>query len=146
MPGGPKRIVPAEGKLLNTATKTETEVGILLKRIEAIQEKCQHVFLLVEPVELAESLVPGVYLSSYKGVYIYKIENMEVYCTQCSLESCFTLLERCPTCLSKMKKGNLYSRKTYEGAELLYYASRLFECTNCEFSFVRDEWESVERF
>jgi hypothetical protein len=140
MPRRFKSIVPAEGKLLNVTIKKETEVDLLLKRIEIIQEKCQHSFLLVEPIQLVESRIPEVYLSNHEGEYAYLLEMMEIQCAWCNLKRVSTLSEMCPRCLAQMKRGDLYSRKRYWGIEHSYYASRLFKCTGCNFAIVVDEW------
>lgn len=63
MPQYLKAITTAEGKLLNSVKKAPTEVDNLLERIAAIQKQCHHDFLLVEPIMLEESLVPGVYFN-----------------------------------------------------------------------------------
>ena len=114
------------------------------KYIEDIQYCCSHDFRFLEPPELRESKVPGVFIifqADWGGVA--GPEEVKLQCLYCSLEKVWVPLHLCPKCLyeGEFKKSELQRREIYFGEGYGYYRARPCSCPKCGFQIVADEWD-----
>ena len=118
------------------------QVDKLLAEVKGLQAACEHHSFVVsrEPV-LEPSEVEGVYVGYDAQNYLGGFVTFLLQCRDCSLKVNSTITKRCPQCLSDMKEGALEDRKSYFGANHIYYKARKYRCSKCSFSVVADEWD-----
>lgn len=123
-------------------------VDTLLAQIVRIQAACTHRFVRMTPISLRESLLAGVHIGEADhGNHGPEAVKFTVQCKCCSLEVPHSVLQRCPECLSKMKRGAaLEPRERYRNPNALRgnYAARVYSCTKagCTVKLVIDELDS----
>ena len=142
--------VPNEvGRLLEEADGLLKEITRIREKIDEIQARCDHDFVITYKPDLQESNVQGVYVAfaydqSEISTYGERPAHViRVLCKRCSTKEKILAAVRCVNCFGEMVEfGDLEPREKYFISQgYPYYAARLRRCNNnsCNFTVVYEE-------